>query len=319
MSAKIFIDGEAGTTGLQIRDRLAARADIQLLSVPEAHRKDVAARAELLNSADVAILCLPDEAAKESVALVTNPATRIIDASSAHRVAEGWTYGFAEIDSKQAKVIAGAKRVSNPGCWPQGVIAVLRPLIAAGLLPASWPITVNGVSGYSGGGKAMIADYENKGDTAPEFMPYGLTFNHKHLPEMQLYARLNTTPLFMPAVGNFLTGMLTAVPLQLATLQKVPTGKELHAALADHYAAINDSFVTVAPLTALDKTPTLDPQSLNGTNHMQLHVFANDSKAQAVLVAIYDNLGKGASGAAIQNLNIMLGIDPATSLGRNQP
>jgi N-acetyl-gamma-glutamyl-phosphate reductase len=317
MGAKIFIDGEAGTTGLQIRERLAVRADIELLSVPEARRKDATARAELLNSADVAILCLPDEAARESVALVTNPATRIIDASSAYRVAEGWTYGFAELDNKQAAAIAGAKRVSNPGCWPQGVIGVLRPLIAAGLLPSSCPITVNGISGYSGGGKAMIADYEGKGDTAPEFMPYGLTFNHKHLPEMQLYSQLTAAPLFMPAVGNFLKGMLTAVPLQLSTLPKIPTGKELHAALSDHYAAIKDSFVTVAPLAALERTPTLDPQSLNGTNHMQLHVFANDSKAQVVLIAIYDNLGKGASGAAIQNLNIMLGIDPATSLGRN--
>lgn len=317
MGAKIFIDGEAGTTGLQIRERLAARADIQLLSLPEARRKDAHARAELLNSTDIAILCLPDEAAKESVALVANPATRIIDASSAYRVAEGWTYGFAELDANQAATIAGAKRVSNPGCWPQGVIAALRPLITAGLLPASYPVTINGISGYSGGGKAMIADYEAKGDTAPQFMPYGLTFNHKHLPEMQLYSRLSAAPLFMPAVGNFLTGMLTAVPLQLAALPKIPTGKDLHAALADHYASIKNSFVTVAPLAALERTPTLDPQGLNGTNHMQLHVFANDSKAQVVLVAIYDNLGKGASGAAIQNLNIMLGMDPATSLGRN--
>jgi N-acetyl-gamma-glutamyl-phosphate reductase len=193
MAAKIFIDGEAGTTGLQIRDRLAARVDIELLSVPEARRKDTSARAELLNAADVAILCLPDEAAKESVGLVTNPATRVIDASSAFRVDKGWTYGFAELDKEQATAIAAAKRVSNPGCWPQGMIAVLRPLIAAGLLPASYPVTVNGISGYSGGGKNMIADYEAKGITAPAFMPYGLTFAHKHLPEMQQYAKRHCT------------------------------------------------------------------------------------------------------------------------------
>ncbi len=316
MTAKIFIDGEAGTTGLQIRERLAARADIQLLSVPEARRKDPSARAELLNAADIAILCLPDDAAKESVALVTNSTTRIIDASSAYRVAKDWTYGFAELDKGQAAVIAGAKRVSNPGCWPQGVIAGLRPLISAGLLPASYPVTVNGISGYSGGGKAMIADYETKGESATEFMPYGLTFAHKHLPEMQLYSQLTSTPLFMPAVGNFLKGMLTAVPLQLSTQQNILTGKELHAALSDHYAAIKDGFVSVAPLAAPERTPALDPESLNGTNHLRLHVFADDSKAQVLLIAIYDNLGKGASGAAIQNLNLMLGIDPATSLGR---
>ena len=321
MAAKIFIDGEAGTTGLQIRERLAVRADIELLSVPEARRKDPSARAELLNAADIAILCLPDEAAKESVTLITNPTTRVIDASSAYRVAKDWTYGFAELDKNQAAAIAGAKRVSNPGCWPQGVIAVLRPLIAAGLLPDSCPVTVNGISGYSGGGKAMIADYETKGESAPEFMPYGLTFAHKHLPEMQLYSQLGTTPLFMPAVGNFFKGMLTAVPLQLAALQlstrqRIPGGKELHAALSDHYAAIKDSFVTVAPLAALERTPALDPEGLNGTNRMRLHVFADDSKAQVLLIAVYDNLGKGASGAAIQNLNLMLGIDPATSLGR---
>ncbi len=316
MVAKVFIDGEAGTTGLQIRERLAARPDIQLLSVPEARRKDPSARAELLNNADIAILCLPDDAAKESAALVTNPATRVIDASSAFRVAKGWTYGFPELDANQGAGIANASRVTNPGCWPQGVIAVLRPLIGAGLLPASHPITINGISGYSGGGKAMIADFESKGATAPKFMPYGLTFEHKHLPEMQLYAGLASAPLFMPAVGNFYKGMLTAVPLQLATLHKIPTGQELHAALSDHYAATAHGFVSVAPLGALERTPALDPESLNGTNHMRLHVFVDDRKAQALLIAIYDNLGKGASGAAVQNLNLMLGIDPATSLGR---
>ena len=314
MRAKIFIDGEAGTTGLQIREQLAARADITLLSIPEAQRKDPAARADYLNAADFAILCLPDAASRESVALVTNPGTRIIDASTAFRVADSWTYGFAEMDRQQSAAIASAARVANPGCWPQGVIAVLRPLIAAGLLPASYPVTVNGVSGYSGGGKSMIADYEAADAQAPAFMPYGLNFGHKHLPEMQHYSHLAGTPLFMPAVGRFLQGMLTCVPLQLGELATVPTGKDLHAALADHYAAMPHGFVEVAPLETLGRTPQLDAESLNGSNRMRLHVFANDTCAQALLLAVYDNLGKGASGAAIQNLNLMLGAAPDTGL-----
>jgi len=238
----------------------------------------------------------------------------VIDASTAYRVADGWTYGFAEMDRAQSAAIANAKRVSNPGCWPQGVIAALRPLIAAGLLPASYAVTVNGVSGYSGGGKSMIADYQTKGEDAPEFMPYGLGFGHKHLAEMQRYATLAAQPLFMPAVGNYAQGMLTCVPLQLASLSKIPSGKELHAAIADHFAAIPHSFVEVAPFVALERTPELDPEGLNGTNRLRLHVFANDAKAQALLLAVYDNLGKGASGAAVQNLNLMLGMDPTTSL-----
>jgi N-acetyl-gamma-glutamyl-phosphate reductase len=314
MTAKIFIDGEAGTTGLQIRERLAARKDLTLLSIPDARRKDPAARAEFLNAADVAILCLPDDAAKESVALIANPDTRVIDASTAFRVAQGWTYGFAEMDRAQSEAIALAKRVSNPGCWPQGVIAVLRPLLSAGLLPATYPVTVNGITGFSGGGKAMIADYQSKGDDAPEFMPYGLGFAHKHLPEMQRYTGLAAAPLFMPAVGNFAQGMLTCVPLQLAAYPKIARGKDLHAALADHYAGIDDSFVEVAPLTAVERTPELDPESLNNTNRLRIHVFADDKKAQVLLLAVYDNLGKGASGAAVQNLNLMLGMDPAASL-----
>jgi N-acetyl-gamma-glutamyl-phosphate reductase len=313
MTASIFIDGEAGTTGLQIRERLASRRDLKLLSLPDAQRKDPAARAALLNAADIAILCLPDEAARESVALISNPSTRVIDASTAFRVAEGWTYGFAEMDRAQSAAIAAARRVANPGCWPQGVIAALRPLIAAGLLPAAFPVTVNGISGYSGGGKAMIANYEAKA-AAPEFLPYGLGFNHKHLPEMQRYAGLTTAPLFVPAVGNFAQGMLTCVPLPLGGLARPPSAADLHAALADHFAAIPHSFVEVAPLEARERSDALDPQSLNGSNRLRLQVFANEARAQALLVAVYDNLGKGASGAAVQNLNLMLGIDPRTSL-----
>ncbi|WP_375450845.1 N-acetyl-gamma-glutamyl-phosphate reductase [uncultured Devosia sp.] len=315
MVAKIFIDGEAGTTGLQIRERLAGRRDLDILSIPAERRKDIGARAELLNVADVAILCLPDEAARESVSLITNSTTRVIDASSAYRVDPDWAYGFAEMDKAQAGLIAGAMRVSNPGCYPQGPIATLRPLIAAGLLPADFAISVNAISGYSGGGKAMIADYEAAGADASAFMPYGLTFNHKHVPEMTTYTRLAHAPLFVPAVGDYAQGMVTFVPLQLGALARVPTGAEIHAAIADHFAAIKDSFVTVAPYEALARTPELDPESYNNTNQMKLHVFANDARAQAVLVAVYDNLGKGASGAAVQNMNLMLGMDAALGLG----
>ncbi len=306
MAAKIFIDGEHGTTGLQIRAQLGNRRDIELISIPTDRRKDPAARAEFLNAADIAILCLPDEAAKESVALVGDGATRIIDASTAHRTAEGWVYGFAEIDRAQASAIAAAKTVANPGCWPQGPIATLRPLIAAGLLPADYPVSMNGISGYSGGGRQMIEDYEAKGEAAAEYLPYGLTLKHKHVPELKKYAGLARDPLMQPVVGNFAQGMLTAVPLQLGTLDRVPTGRELHAAIADHYAGLKDSAVEVAPYAEIERTPELDPESYNGTNRMRLHVFANDQRAQAVLIAVYDNLGKGASGAAIQNLDLML-------------
>jgi N-acetyl-gamma-glutamyl-phosphate reductase len=308
MKPKIFIDGEHGTTGLQIRGRLAGRDDLEVISVPAERRKDPAARAEFLNAADVAILCLPDDAARESVSLITNDTTRVIDASTAFRVADGWTYGFAEMDKDQAKAIAASKRVANPGCWPQGPIATLRPLIAAGLLPDDLPVSMNGISGYSGGGRSMIEDYEAKGEDAPEFLPYALTFKHKHVPELKKYSGLSRDPLMQPVVGNFAQGMITTVPLQLGTLDRVPTGKELHAAIADHYAGIQAGDVEVAPYTEAERAPEIDPERYNGTNTMKLYVFANDAKAQAVLLAVYDNLGKGASGAAVQNLDLMLGV-----------
>ena len=314
MVAKVFIDGEAGTTGLQIRDRLAERRDIELLSIASDRRKDIDERRRLLNVADVAILCLPDDAARESVALIDNETTAVIDASTAHRVAEGWVYGFAELDGNQAGAIGSAKRVANPGCWPQGAIAVLKPLVDAGLVPADHPLTVHGISGYSGGGRTMIEDYERAGDAANPFMPYGLTFKHKHLPELVAYAGLAREPLFQPAVGNFAQGMVVMVPLHLWALPRVPAMAELHAAIADHFAATKGGFVEVAPLAEAERAPELNPQAYNGTNRMRLHVFGNDAKAQAVLVAVYDNLGKGASGAAVQNLNLMLGVDAATSL-----
>ncbi|MEM5583419.1 N-acetyl-gamma-glutamyl-phosphate reductase [Roseibium sp. AS2] len=314
MAARVFIDGEAGTTGLQIRERLAMRRDLELISIPEESRKDPAARADYLNRADVAILCLPDAAARESVALIENDTTRVIDASSAHRIAEGWAYGFAEMDVDQGDIIAAAMRVANPGCWPQGLIASVRPLIAAGLLPADVNVSYHGISGYSGGGKGMIADYEAAGNAANVFAPYALGFNHKHLPEMTEYTLLEAAPLFTPTVGNYYKGMLTVVPLNLAGLASVPTGAQLHAAIADHFAASSDSFVEVAPLQDLERADELDPQALNDTNKLRLHVFANDARAQAAILAVYDNLGKGASGAAVQNLNLMLGVDQTTSL-----
>jgi len=308
MKPKIFIDGEHGTTGLQIRSRLAGRGDIEVISIPIERRKDAEARADFLRAADIAILCLPDDAARESVALIGDAGTRVIDASTAHRVADGWTYGFAEMDRDQANKIAAAKLVANPGCWPQGPIATLRPLIEAGLLPADFPVTMNGISGYSGGGRQMVEDYEAKGDAAPEYLPYGLTFQHKHVPELKLYAGLSRDPLIQPVVGDFAQGMVTVVPLQLGTLERVPTGAELHAAIADHYSGLENSVVEVAPFAATERTLELNPESYNDTNRMRLHVFANDKRAQAALVAVYDNLGKGASGAAVQNMDIMLGL-----------
>ena len=314
MVAKIFIDGEAGTTGLQIRERLDGRRDLEVISIDQDKRKDLEERKRLLNAADVAILCLPDDAARESVSLIENDTTRVIDASTAFRVDPDWTYGFAEMSKEQTEAIANARFVANPGCWPQGLIAALRPLVEAGLFPGDYPVSYHGISGYSGGGKQMIAEYEGAA-TPSQYMPYALTFVHKHLPEMALYAKLNRTPLFEPVVGNFAQGMATSVPLHLDMVAEIPSGRDLHAALADHYAAIPDSFVQVAPYDpATGKTAALDPQVHNGTNTLTLHVFSNDDRHQAVIAAVYDNLGKGASGAAVQNLNLMLGVGARESL-----
>lgn len=314
MTSKIFIDGEAGTTGIEIRDRVSRRADLELISLPQARRKELRDRKEALNAADIAILCLPDEAARESVALIDNPRTRVIDASTAHRVAPGWVYGFAEMDRDQTKKIAEARFVANTGCWPLGLIAALRPLIAAGLVPADFPVTYHGISGYSGGGKSMIADYEAKGGDAPEFIPYALKFNHKHLPEMTEYAGLNRAPLFVPSVGDYYKGMLTVVPLALGGLERVPMGRDIHAVLAEHLDGIPQSFVALSPLADFDRSETLDPEANNGSNTLTLTVCANDSRAQVAILAVYDNLGKGASGGAVQNLNLMIGAEPGTGL-----
>jgi N-acetyl-gamma-glutamyl-phosphate reductase len=306
VTAKIFIDGEHGTTGLQIRTRLAGRKDIEIISIPTDRRKELQARAEYLNAADVAILCLPDDAAVESVSMISNDHTRVIDASTAHRVAAGWAYGFAEMGRNQSEIISNSKRIANPGCWPQGPIAMVRPLVAAGLLPANYPITMSGVSGYSGGGRQMIEEYEAKGVEASAFLPYGLTLKHKHVAELKANAHLSVDPLLQPAVGNFAQGMITMVPLQLGALATIPTGRQIHAAIADHYAAIKDGSVEVAPFASGERSSDMNAEIYNNTNRMMLHVHANDDRAQAVLIAVYDNLGKGASGAAVQNLDLVL-------------
>jgi N-acetyl-gamma-glutamyl-phosphate reductase len=315
MVAKIFIDGEAGTTGLQIRERLAPRKDVRLVSIDPARRKDAAARAELLNGADVVILCLPDDAAKEAVALIENPDVKIIDPSTAHRVAPGWEFGFPELGNRDA--IAKSKRVTNPGCWSTGAIGLLKPLVEAELVPANWPITINGVSGYSGGGKAMIAEFEDNESesyTPVAFRLYGLTQTHKHLPEIEKYAGLSHAPLFSPAVGRYLKGMLVEIPLALWALPGAPKLSLLHEVLADAYAG--ERFVTVASPSEAAAVKTLDPEGLNDTNQMKLFVFGNEAKGEARLVALLDNLGKGASGACVQNLNLVLGLDEGAGLLR---
>lgn len=321
MTAKVFIDGEAGTTGLQIRTRLAGRRDIEVLSIDPARRKDADARAELLNKADAVVLCLPDEAAKEAVGLIVNPAVKVIDASSAHRVADGWTFGFPEM-SGQREAVAASTRVSNPGCWPTGFIALVRPLVEGGLIPADWPLSVHGVTGYSGGGKGLIEEYEAGADK-DVFRLYGLQLAHKHVPEMQRYARLAHAPLFSPAVGRFAQGMLVEVPLPLWALPAKPRPQDLLEAL--HAAYAGERFVEVASAeecAALQKAKTgaagraeaLDPEALKNTNRARLFVFGSEATGQARLVAVYDNLGKGASGAAVQNMNLMLGLDEAAGL-----
>ncbi len=336
MKPTVFIDGAAGTTGLEIRERLADRNDITLIKLSDAERKNARARREVLNDASLAILCLPDEAALEAVAMVENPAVRIIDASTAHRTAPDWVFGLPELEQAQRQRIAAAKRLSNPGCYSTGFLALVRPLVRAGILPSDFPLTVNAVSGYSGGGKTMIEEFEDR--ASPRHVEtvvrtYALTLAHKHVPEMQKHAGLAHPPVFAPSVGRFYRGMIVEVPLQLWALPCKPTVFDLHRAFGDAYRG--EKLVEVAafdaPLEALkahregrsvtpkmlERTSSLqamDAELLKLSNGMKLFVFGNDKTRQARLIAVLDNLGKGAAGAAVQNLNLMLGLPETTGL-----
>ena len=307
MTTQIFIDGAVGTTGIEIRERLADRAEFSLILLDEAQRKDAGARAQAINDADVVILCLPDDAAREAVSLIRNDRTRVIDASTAHRVAPGWTYGFPELVGHDR--VRGAKRVSNPGCYPTGFLALVAPLVRANILPADWPLSVNAVSGYSGGGKAMIAEFQGDGGRPTAWQGYGLTLAHKHVPEMTQHAGLSVAPIFAPSVADTLRGMVVEVPLHLSALPGMPEVAAVRATLAKAYEGSR----VVRFIESYDAA-TLPIERCSGTDGMDLFAFASSDGTQMRLVAALDNLGKGAAGAAVQNLNLMCGLDETAGL-----
>ena len=311
----VFIDGQEGTTGLQILDRLKDRDDLELIEIPHDKRKDVEAKTTFFNEADLVILCLPDQAARESVSLISDPATKVIDASTAHRTSEGWTYGLAELNDTQRHAISTSRRVSNAGCYATGFILAANPLVVRGVLPLDYPITVNAVSGYSGGGKELIQAYEDTDASEDESLshrPYALGLQHKHVPEMQRWTGLHQPPLFTPSVGSFYKGMLVSIPLVTRLLRKKLSAGDMRDLLADYYET--EPFVQVMPFENDDHLDNgfLSPTACNGTNRIDIFAFGHDQ--QILLVARLDNLGKGASGAAVQNMNIMLDLEESSGL-----
>jgi len=314
MGSSVFIDGEAGTTGLQIFDRLKDRKDISLIRLDDIERKELKARQEALNAADIAILCLPDDAAREAVDLIRNTTTRVIDASTAHRTAEGWTYGFPEYSKDQRRLIGESNRISNPGCYSVTSIAMLHPIIAAGSIKADWPITINAVSGYSGGGKSLIGEFEgeNASPNQQVVFSYALSLKHKHLPEIKRWGGLSHDPIFEPHVGRYHQGMIVNIPLPLWAMPDKPTPVAIHQTLAAHYE--NEPFVEIAPLGPPMGSDRLDPECLNGTNKLRIHVLTNPDGDAVVLSGVLDNLGKGASGQAVQTLNFLIGSSEDTGL-----